>query len=331
LLLGTSVVFALRRGDAIVLAMWVLWLMIEPASIVAEQPARGVRMGVLGAILTLAVPAYAGAAIALVLLQALRARSAGGSRTAWRMALVGVAPVLVALAATRGWDARVALATEPSQATFHALYGLLLSPGRSVFVYSPLVLLGVLAWPRYWAAQRLRAESITVVSTLALVGCAARADWHGEPGYGPWLLLPLVPLWVEAAAVSGSHTRVARASFVAAALAGAMVQVLGVAVDAEAWPRLMADVRAATGAPGWFLDPAADTEFIPQLSPLVGQLTMWRLSHGAPTGPPPFSLVVGSDQAEPAGKNSADLAFIDTWKHFDKRRLRANLWWMGSD
>ncbi len=323
----TALVITLRRADATLLATLSLWFLLDEVSD-RDAPGRPIKLGALGAILVLAMPAYTAAAVGAVLLQVLRRRAAGDSMgsASW-LAAAGLVPVLLALVGVRIWDARLALAVEPSHAMFHALYGLLLSPGRSAFLYTPIALVGVLALPAWWARDRARADAVVVASLLALVGIARRADWHGEPGFGPSLVVPLLPFWVEAAAAMLTRGRAAKAWFAVAAASGLAVQLLGLAVDVNAWPRLMADVRAATGAPGWFLSPAADTEFIPQLSPLVGQYTLYRLSHGAPVGPPPFSLVVGSDQAEPAGKNSADQAFIETWNHFDKAKLRPNLAW----
>jgi len=112
----------------------------------------------------------------------------------------------------------------------------------------------------------------------------------------------------------------------ALAAAGLCVQLLGLSVQVEAWPRVLGELRAATGAPGWFLSPAADTEFVPQLSPVVGQWTLLKMALGRPlASDPPFSLVVGSDQAEVVRPPSVETAWAAVRSRIDRASLRPNL------
>ena len=324
LVAASGLLAALRRADATLLAALALWLALD--SLAARRPSghrHSLQLGLLCSTVVIAIPAYAGAALALVALDFIGRR--GVQRRPIRALGLATLPILVAIACSRLWDAHVALSPAPSIATWHALYGLLLSPGRSLFLYTPLALLGVIGLPLMWERDRARAEGIVAVSIVALIGIASRADWHGDPAYGPSLVVPLLPLWIEGATAFLHRARVHRVVFGVAAFAGLTVQLLGISANAEAWPRLVADVRAATGAPGWFLDPAADIEFIPQLSPIAGQVTLLRLARGGDMGTPPFSLVVGSDQAEPAGTSVADQAWTDICSRFDKAGLRPNL------
>jgi hypothetical protein len=324
LLLGTSVLWAARRADATLIATLALLLLLDELDASVGAPARhAVQLCVLGATLALAHPAFAGCALALAVLDAGR-RAPPGRRVLLGLAM-GV-PILGAAALGRMWDLRAALATPSSGAPMHALFGLLLSTGRGLFVYSPVALLGLIGFSRLWGRARGRAQAIAVALVTALLGIATRADWHGDPAFGPPLLIPLLPLLLEPAALLCDASGRGKLAFSGLAIAGLLLQLLGLSVQAEAWPRVVAEVRAATGAPGWFLDPAADIEFVPQLSPVVGQWTLARLALGAQLpSDPPFSLVVGSDQAETARPPSVETAWAAVRGRIDRASLRPNL------
>ena len=87
------------------------------------------------------------------------------------------------------------------------LHGLLLTPGASVFVYSPLLLLLPLTLPEFY--RRHRAECVTALAIVAsfLGLCGTFLFWHGlwsSPGprylfvATPLLMLPLGP-WLDGA------------------------------------------------------------------------------------------------------------------------------------
>ena len=76
------------------------------------------------------------------------------------------------------------------------LYGLLLSPGKSVFLYVPLLL--ALPWAARPFARRFRAEA-TLAGMLAAITLAQSAlwwIWWAGWGWGPRFLVPLMPFLV---------------------------------------------------------------------------------------------------------------------------------------
>lgn len=85
--------------------------------------------------------------------------------------------------------------------TLAAFYGYLLSSDKSIFVYSPVLLLAipgvVLAVKRGFRAEVVFTVSITVIS---LVLYSAWSDWGGGHSWGPRFLLPLTPLLMYLAA-----------------------------------------------------------------------------------------------------------------------------------
>ena len=113
------------------------------------------------------------------------------------------------------------------------LYGLLFSPGASVFIFTPLLLL--LPWTFAHFARTRRNECVLIVTLGAcyLLFYGSYVYWHGLwSGLGPRYLMPMVPLlllpltgWMEA---RGSRAWLAVAPL---AVAGAWVQFVHVAVN----------------------------------------------------------------------------------------------------
>ena len=75
---------------------------------------------------------------------------------------------------------------------------LLISPGKSVFLYSPTLVLGILGIRQLWRrapelATAVVMASVTLVLFISLIACAG-GDWC----WGPRYLTPLLPLWALA-------------------------------------------------------------------------------------------------------------------------------------
>jgi hypothetical protein len=74
------------------------------------------------------------------------------------------------------------------------LTGLLLSPGKSLFLYAPVAGLALAGAPLLWRRRRLET---TLLLLLVIVHVVLYARWHAWDGGGVWgprLLLPVVPL-----------------------------------------------------------------------------------------------------------------------------------------
>lgn len=76
------------------------------------------------------------------------------------------------------------------------LYGLLFSPGKSLFLYNPLLLLWPFSIVPFHRAHR--SESFLVLSATAatLLFFSPLYWWHGDWAWGPRYLFPLLPLFV---------------------------------------------------------------------------------------------------------------------------------------
>jgi hypothetical protein len=112
------------------------------------------------------------------------------------------------------------------------LYGLLLSPGKSIFLYSPILLLVCAYAGILW--QRGRAEVVLVLGiTLSYLALYCRwYDWMGGLAWGPRFLVPLIPVWIAllGRTLVEPEARGARGLIASMALIGFGVQWLGLTV-----------------------------------------------------------------------------------------------------
>ena len=149
------------------------------------------------------------------------------------------------------------------------LWGFLLSPGCSVFVYSPLLLLLPWLLPSFWRAHRAECATVVAMSLALLFFCASFEIWPGlwsSPGPRylfvamPALLLPLGP-WLDERRSVGLR------------LFTALLAVIGLGVQLvlvlSRWSEVIRSMRYQEA----LLASGFDFLFVPQRSPLVGS---WR-------------------------------------------------------
>ncbi len=143
-------------------------------------------------------------ALGVYLLAVLRGQApsrAGGARQVTRAILAGVAGCLPGLTVvgvytwlrfgsllsmkyTRmGWD------TPP----LNGLYGLLFSPGKGLFVYCPILLLGLGGMLLLWRSHRGVALMVAVLCATYVLFHAPYSFWTGGWNWGPRFLMPVIP------------------------------------------------------------------------------------------------------------------------------------------
>ncbi len=115
-------------------------------------------------------------------------------------------------------------------ATLTGMWGLLFSPGRSLFLYVPLAIAAFAAVPAL--ARRDRSLAWLVVASFAalLTLYGSLRYWDGLRGYGPRYLVPLLPL-VTVPLVTWLGPGRSRTAVLGFALLSATVQLPGVLVD----------------------------------------------------------------------------------------------------
>jgi hypothetical protein len=107
--------------------------------------------------------------------------------------------------------------------------GLLVSPGKGLFVFSPFLLF-LLARPAVPGPAGDRAlDACLACGAAALVLIYATIDWRGGSGYGPRFMTDLLPIliWLLVPVVTRLR-RTGRAAFLAAVAVSVLIQMVGV-------------------------------------------------------------------------------------------------------
>ncbi len=161
--------------------------------------------------------------------------------------------------------------------------GLWLSPGKSLFVYTPWVIASLLAVPLFFRRHRRLALALAVTVAAQTAIHAAWWTWSGDWCWGPRFLVPIIPLLALPAALALRRWSPPARS-IALGLVGlsAVVQVPGLLVHHEDYLRPAVRAVAAT-TPPQANDPLPFTalgpvHWDPLMSPLVGHL--WLLGLG---------------------------------------------------
>jgi hypothetical protein len=107
--------------------------------------------------------------------------------------------------------------------------GLLASPGKSVFLYSPTIVLGLIGFAGLRRRSRAVAWTVAATSAIHFPFIASLSFFHGDWAWGPRYLVVLLPLWALAMPF-GRAPRWLAGGLVAA---GVAVQLLGLATVHE--------------------------------------------------------------------------------------------------
>ena len=159
------------------------------------------------------------------------------------------------------------------------LYGLLFSSGKSIFIYTPLII-AALAGARAFHARR-RAESVLLwcVAVVVLLLHSAVPYWDGSLCWGPRYLVPLLPLLMlplsELLSRFSTLSLPGRAGIVLLVLLSFGVQLPGVFVNEYVFENIVP--RSVLYVPGAEPDSRLNTRFVPQFSPMAGH--GWILKH----------------------------------------------------
>jgi len=166
------------------------------------------------------------------------------------------------------------------------IFGQILSPGKSIFLYAPLTLAGVWIFLNQCAANRRNFRLVGPESLLAVVFIANLVlysswwAWGGGWAWGPRFLLPFVPLMIVPLAqkIATDPSRTLRNLTAALCATGIVIQIPVVLAGIHPLLQLLGLIdRAAFATTPVFEGTADDTilsNFVPDFSPVVMQFRL---------------------------------------------------------
>jgi len=152
--------------------------------------------------------------------------------------------------------------------------GLLVSPGRGLFLYAPVLLTTLAAAPAFFRRHRAEAALAWAMILVHVLLYGKWFMWHGGYAWGPRFMVPTLPFFVIGMAPAIERAKEPgwwRRGFLALAVLSGLIQILGLSVHFE----LFQTQLLATGLPLF----APITFFAPRYSPLIGQFQLLRPEH----------------------------------------------------
>jgi hypothetical protein len=121
----------------------------------------------------------------------------------------------------------------PTGDVVEAFVSLLLSPGKGIFLFSPLLVLAILGARSFYGRAPALAAAIGIASVIYLGVIATQPFYGGDPCWGPRYTIVVMPLW--ALAIPYGIARLRKPALVVGSLAaaGLAVQLLGVSLDPQ--------------------------------------------------------------------------------------------------
>jgi hypothetical protein len=112
------------------------------------------------------------------------------------------------------------------------LFGLLFSPGKSLFLFNPLTLLGFLAFALFFREQRKTALLFGWLIISHLILFSFWGSWQGGMGWGPRLMLVVVPyLILPLGFLLREYKQVVKTPVIVLLVAGILIQLPSVTVN----------------------------------------------------------------------------------------------------
>ncbi|MGQ9793021.1 MAG: hypothetical protein ACUVSF_05005 [Anaerolineae bacterium] len=203
--------------------------------------------------------------------------------TLWRAAGAFALPLVIAAAFLAAYN--IARYSNPLDTGYLAeerfdgnwvqgIAGLLVSPGRGLFLYAPVLLLALPAAPAFWRCHRLTAGLAWTIVLGHVLLYGKWFMWHGGYAWGPRFMLPTVPFLVLGllpVITWAQRSMRWRCALATLAVISVAIQVLGLSVHFELFQTRLLDTGLPLFAPVTF--------FNPRYSPLIGQLEFLRLEH----------------------------------------------------
>lgn len=162
-----------------------------------------------------------------------------------------------------------------------SLFGIILSPGKGLLFYSPILLLGIVSFRFFYKKDKLVANLFLMTILLYICFYAIFYFWHGSMCWGPRYLLPIVPLLLIPIGLlmeTKKYRRIVTVFVVILSIIGFIIQFPAVVTNYK---------RYYHYADAIYKVPFEKTIFDIKYSPIIGQWKMFfqvikKVSNGEP-------------------------------------------------
>jgi hypothetical protein len=154
---------------------------------------------------------------------------------------------------------------------WQGIAGLLISPGRGLFLYAPVLLMALPAAPTFFRRHGVQAALVWAIILAHLLLYSKWFMWHGGYAWGPRFMAPTLPFFVMGLAPAiekGRESAWWRWGLIVLAVLSGLIQVLGLSIHFELFQNRLLDTGLPLYAPITFFDP--------HYSPLIGQFQFLR-------------------------------------------------------
>ena len=207
------------------------------------------------------------------------------------------------------------------------IYGLLLSFGKSIFIYVPALILSVAFFRRFY--QKFHQEATFVLFyCVLLVLFVAQIHWWSDETWGPRYLLSLSAIGLLPLAMiekTDFVSKVKNVLITGILTLSVLFQLLGVLVRYDVFPYSFYDIHRETG---YNVLASQEYQYIPQFAPYFVNFTYIKNRITGQNTPLHYKIIYTPpmEQVGGAGTNLIKEITYDTSKY---RNHALNFWWMG--
>lgn len=193
-----------------------------------------------------------------------------------------------------------------------------ISPGKGMLLFSPLLLLSLIAWPSFMRKNPRLSASIATVSLTYTFFYAANFAWHGSPWcWGPRYLVPIVPLLIIVLCELNIRSNKKRLLVFSILIISILTQMLAISVD---YRRYLITIYENT--PSAF--ESNDILYEPRLSPLLGQTRAFQEVLAKIESKNPLYLYISPGPWTSEERPASNKMMLDSSLDYNS----LNFWWV---
>ena len=185
------------------------------------------------------------------------------------------------------------------------LYGLILSPGKGILLYAPLLILFPYAIIRFWKRHHNGGIFVLLMLFFFLLSSAFYKDWHGDWAWGPRYLIPCLPFLFLPLGIfiqKGRGERIRGIVFNILFILGVLVQLPAMLINFSKYIRLVGETSSG------------NIYFDLVLTPIYGNWLILLSAFKRLGGYGSSLITIAGEMVNLAGKDAFDLWFINLYK-----------------